>query len=196
MQRANSLEKTVMLRKIKGRRRRGWQKMTGLDDITDAMDMNLGKLREIVKDKEGWHVAVHGFAKSSKWLCDWEKTMNNYLLNIRYLVEKTDAFFHFSALMISLGSDTYCCTTCHHFLHSLTQCQNILFNWLYLIRNVLLAGPPGFYINYSVSSPSPSPSSGSNMSIFVYCKMCCLSLILLINLTFQKMCAISLFLNF
>ena len=40
--------------------------MTGLDDITDAMDMNLGKLREIVKDKEGWHVAVHGFAKSSK----------------------------------------------------------------------------------------------------------------------------------
>ena len=64
MQRANSLEKTLMLGKIEGKRRRGWQRIRWLDSLTDSMDMNLSKLREIVKDREAWYAAIHGVAKS------------------------------------------------------------------------------------------------------------------------------------
>ena len=64
MQTADSLEKSLMLGKVEGRRRRGRQRMRWLDGINDAMDMNLGKLREMVRDRETWHAAVHGVRKS------------------------------------------------------------------------------------------------------------------------------------
>ena len=81
MWRANSLEKTLMLGKIEGKRRRGRQTTRRLASITNSMDMNLSKLQETVEDKGAWRAVVHGVAKSQTWLSDWTTTTTTTKIN-------------------------------------------------------------------------------------------------------------------
>ena len=93
--RADSLEKTLMLGKIEGRRRRGWQRMRWLDGIIDSMDMGLSKLREMVKDRGDWHAEAHGFVKSWTRLRDNNKT-TTVVINIFHFCQSDMSCFTLS----------------------------------------------------------------------------------------------------
>ena len=117
MQSADSLEKTLMLGGIGGRRRRERQRMRWLDGITDSMGMSLSKLREVVMDREAWRAAIHGVIKSQTWLSDWTEPVNDTIFQGRVWSKNAGEAINFIFLFYSPALATLLQNRRFSFLH-------------------------------------------------------------------------------
>ena len=126
MWRADSLEKTLILGKIEGGMRRGWQRMRWLDGMTNSMEMSLGKLHELVMERGDWPDAVHGDTKSQTWLSDW--TELNFAERLGSEWNLADIYYFFNEKL-----QIYFCTVRHTYLLNRTVTQNVRFPQITLI---------------------------------------------------------------